>query len=199
MSSEGRITRADVEPWKDRETLRRYYHERELSCAKTAKHLGCSGATVGRWLKRTDLGVRDLKEATLIRYGTRYEVPMNVDRDGVVRWAYWDGEVGRTITVHRLLAVAKYGLDAVADNAVHHINEVRWDNRPENITLMEHGEHSAHHKQKVDWLEKLRATEMYREGASSYDICPTFGVHPGTVIEAVRDVDADLIRPVGGA
>lgn len=46
---------------------------------------------------------------------------------------------------HRLLAVAKYGIDAVTDMNVHHKNEIPWDNRMENITLIPHDEHRRKH------------------------------------------------------
>ena len=46
---------------------------------------------------------------------------------------------------HRLLAVAKFGFDAVTGNVVHHRNGISWDNRPENIELMTQTDHIRTH------------------------------------------------------
>lgn len=43
----------------------------------------------------------------------------------------------RPVPVHKLVAVAEYGIDAVKENDVHHLNTISWDNRPENISLTE--------------------------------------------------------------
>lgn len=47
--------------------------------------------------------------------------------------------------VHRLLAIAEYGSDAVAGKHVHHKNGIPWDNRPENIEVLEEREHLQQH------------------------------------------------------
>jgi hypothetical protein len=53
-----------------------------------------------------------------------------------------------TLLVHRLVAVATHGFDAVCDGIVHHENEIKWDNRPENLTLCEsHRQHIERHHQ----------------------------------------------------
>lgn len=52
--------------------------------------------------------------------------------------------------VHRLLAIAKYGPDIVKDKHVHHKNGIRWDNRPENIGLLDPSEHSKLHYEQGD-------------------------------------------------
>jgi len=48
------------------------------------------------------------------------------------------------VPIHRLVAVAKYGFDAVENQQVHHRNGVRFDNRPENLGLMSNSEHQRH-------------------------------------------------------
>lgn len=52
------------------------------------------------------------------------------------------GEVAKH---HRLLAVAEYGFDAVEGMAVHHKNNLSWDNRPDNIELLTPREHHQLH------------------------------------------------------
>lgn len=47
--------------------------------------------------------------------------------------------------IHKLIAVSEFGFEAVKDMVVHHKNGVPWDNRPSNLELMTHAEHSSHH------------------------------------------------------
>jgi hypothetical protein len=55
------------------------------------------------------------------------------------------------IPVHRLVAVAEYGIGEVRGKHVHHKNKHGTDNRPENLCLMEPGLHK-----KVDILTTLK-------------------------------------------
>ena len=59
------------------------------------------------------------------------------------RYPYYRGASNSDyVPLHRLTAVAEYGIEAVADSVVHHKNGVRFDNRPENLELMSNAEHS---------------------------------------------------------
>jgi hypothetical protein len=49
------------------------------------------------------------------------------------------------VKVHRLLAVAECGVDEVAGKHVHHKNGVPWDNRPENIEVLDERDHLQEH------------------------------------------------------
>jgi len=49
------------------------------------------------------------------------------------------------VRIHRLLAVATYGYDEVVGKEVHHKNEIKWDNRPENIVPVTSEEHRRMH------------------------------------------------------
>jgi len=58
----------------------------------------------------------------------------------------WDLGNERAVHIHRLVAIAEYGFDAVANNdVVHHENENTWDNRPENLIPMSRSEHYRAH------------------------------------------------------
>lgn len=58
---------------------------------------------------------------------------------------------------HRLLAVAKYGFEAVKGMDVHHKNGCKFDNRIENIELLTHEEHTRHHAQQRSQSKKALA------------------------------------------
>lgn len=62
----------------------------------------------------------------------------------------------RTMKVHRLLAVAEFGIEAVKDMEVHHENGISWDNRPENIDIVEPGKHQRIHYDEREIDEKGR-------------------------------------------
>lgn len=71
--------------------------------------------------------------------------------DGYEVWMHSVDGVQYSVRVHRLVAVAKCGIEAVKNMDVHHKNGVRWDNRPENLDIMTRSEHmSLHHKMKAD-------------------------------------------------
>jgi len=50
-------------------------------------------------------------------------------------------EQSDSIGIHRLVAIAEYGIEAVAHAHVHHINSIPWDNRPTNLTPLSDKEH----------------------------------------------------------
>lgn len=67
------------------------------------------------------------------------------DTDGHIRLRAYDGERGgdRYLYLHRLVAYAHGEIDSLQDHRhVHHENDDKWDNRPENLTAMEPDEHT---------------------------------------------------------
>lgn len=54
------------------------------------------------------------------------------------------------VRLHRLVAVAEYGFEAVAGQQVHHANRIPWDNRPENLLVLSPSEHSRLHAAEDD-------------------------------------------------
>lgn len=67
-----------------------------------------------------------------------------MNRHGRMFWYSYnpDTKTHDRVYVYRLLAVAEHGFDAVCDKVIHHESGIPWDDRPDNIELMEHGEHS---------------------------------------------------------
>lgn len=127
-------------PWQDEELINRLYHAENMSAPEIAEELHCSPNPIYERINET----RSIGEATKI--WTR-DIPLNVTTSprGYERIRTTiDGEECDVLH-HRLLAVAEWGIDAVEDSIVHHKNGVKWDNRPENIELMNQSEHAALH------------------------------------------------------
>ena len=95
------------------------------------------GAGNGRWI-----GGRTVKGPYVLIYAPEHAL------------ARQDGY----IMEHRLVAAQKWGEEAVKAKDVHHLDGDSANNRVENLELMEHGEHTAHHHE-----ERRRAK---REGAN---------------------------------
>lgn len=52
---------------------------------------------------------------------------------------------GHEFRVHRLIAVAELGYEAVAGNDIHHVSQHGLDNRPSNLEAMTRSEHATTH------------------------------------------------------
>lgn len=118
---------------RDEDWLRQKYIEEGLSQHKIADEIGCSQMTVSRWCHKHGIETR---RANYEKYGShRFQ-------DGYEVFS----SSGDRVLVHRLIMVAEEGFDAVVGMDVHHQNEVKWDNRPENLKLMDPAEHISHHR-----------------------------------------------------
>lgn len=68
------------------------------------------------------------------------------DQRGYVFASSWTEDHGKKeIGIHRLVAVAHHGIEAVKDMHVHHDNEIPWDNRPANLKVWSEKKHRSHH------------------------------------------------------
>jgi len=102
--------------------------------------------------------VRDISKkfncgkSSILRTMNEYDIPRR-DRSATVKYqSHTDGRaymIFRSqddfVYEHRLLAVAEYGFEEVKNMHVHHKNEIKWDNRPDNLELMTPSEHIKHH------------------------------------------------------
>jgi len=139
-------------PWRDAETLRELYWDEELAIHEIAAELGCGETTVARWMERHGVERRKVgaagREARRVGRATFY-----TDTSGYEMWAARCGYETENVHVHRLVAVAEYGFDAVAGKVVHHgagqeESTTPWDNRPENLAVMTDSEHKSLHARK---------------------------------------------------
>jgi len=131
-------------PWADRDRLYAKYWDEEKTTTQIAEEWGCSRRNINTWLNRHEIEQRPLGESIVI--ASRGSVPKFETRDlGHERWInYYRGEKIEVLH-HRLLAVAEWGFDALRGMHVHHKNNVRWDNRIENLELLTPSEHKKKH------------------------------------------------------
>lgn len=127
-------------PWKNKEKLKELYVEKRKTSEEVAEELNCSPKTILDWLKKFEINVR--------RSG-QLQTPVHhyFNNQGYehIR-THVDGNL-KDISVHRLVAVAEYGVSILKEDdlVVHHKNGVKWDNRPQNLEIMEESEHLSKH------------------------------------------------------
>jgi len=135
------------QPWNDESWLRNQYVEKQKSLETIADEFGCTAGTLSRKLK--EHGIEPRSHGFVHR---KPYIPYVMGAYGRMHWRSTRGEDGKKIAygfeVHRLLAIAEYGIDAVAGKDVHHKNQIPWDNRPENIELLSKEEHGKLHAEK---------------------------------------------------
>jgi len=133
-------------PWMDKQKLVAEYVENARATPELAEEWGCDPSTVRNWLERYEIDRREAKD-----YNRQEWVQFTHHEQGYERWMnYTRPDRGSSVFVHRLLAVAEYGTDAVANNHVHHKNGIPWDNRPDNIEIMSASDHAKQHYESGD-------------------------------------------------
>jgi transposase-like protein len=127
----------DDYPWRNEDVLRTLYEGKGLSSIKIAEKFDCDHSTVCNWLEEFGIKTRDPRKRP---------VYFETDIRGYEHWRHKSFDGDHDVKVHRLLAVAKYGFQAVTSEMdVHHQNGVPWDNRYQNIEVVDHAEHTRIH------------------------------------------------------
>lgn len=123
------------------EWLEEKYYGEGLTLKEMADLANTTETSVWRFMKKHDIKRRGKSDKPASFYTTEkgYEV-----------WAC--GNYGDYVKVHRLLAVAEYGFEALNGNVVHHKNKTPWDNRAANVEVMDPVEHTKHHHEEGDMV-----------------------------------------------
>lgn len=122
---------------KNKDWLYEQYYEEDRTCKEIADELGTYSGRVSQWLEKHDISPT---EHPHVGFNDGYTVIQT-------------REAGKLhhVSVHRLTAVAWFGLDEVVGKEVHHKNGVRWDNREQNLEPLTVSEHrSLHAKERWD-------------------------------------------------
>lgn len=149
----------DEQPWQDKETLEELYCERDMSVVEIANELDGGHNTISRWLDRHDIETAKPHHKRPPHH--------SIADDGHERWRVQSDGTQYAIPVHRLVAVAEHGVDAVEGMDVHHKNGVPWDNRAENLQLKTREEHmrdhsdNRHGRNEAPWRNKEQLKEAY--------------------------------------
>jgi len=131
-----------MKKYKDKEWLKEQYYEKERTTTEMADECDTVAVVILEWMERHGLERRSKgrrrKEYALFR--------THASHPGENAYEMWfDTMNNNVVRVHRLVAVAEYGFEAVKDKAVHHKNEIPWDNRPENLEPLTFSEHAKTH------------------------------------------------------
>lgn len=141
--------------FKNEEWLVEQHWDEEKSVRQIARDLDVPYPTIINWFRKLDVPRRDRIEACKAadfpdRYGRNHHnwreyACLTHDNQGHEQWQ--DNYKGKKtgVSVHRLVAVAEYGFEAVCGEAVHHVNRVPWDNRPDNLVLLDPISHGRRH------------------------------------------------------
>lgn len=114
--------------------LKRLFLKDRMTYDELADHFDCSRSTVSRHLR--DMGIGEAHRPARFRTDPKgYEV-LASSTDQMYH--------------HRLLMVAITGLTDLSGYHIHHINGVKWDNRPENIEIVDRETHLRNAREKAD-------------------------------------------------
>lgn len=190
------------EPHKDEDWLREQYVEQGKSMDQIGREQDVNSGTIWYYIDKHDIERRDrmeaVKDAVRVNRANYHTMP-----SGHTRWqASFDGD-DEVMYVHRLLAISKYGVEAVMNKDIHHKNGIPWDNRPKNIDLLSPSEHISHHthgrdsweKKRTPWRDKDTLKELYVERQMScMEIADEFDISSTTVTRWLRKHDIN-VRP----
>jgi len=141
------------------ELLEVLYVERRLSTLEIARQLGTTKRTVRIRLIEHGIPVRGLHEAFAVSTTHPSKAPPMAE--AASRWkggrkmhtGYWmvmqkdhpEANADGYVFEHRLVAEQSIGRPLLPKEEVHHINEIRTDNRPENLQVMSKSAHMSLH------------------------------------------------------
>lgn len=115
--------------------LRKKYECEEMSIRSIAKELNCSSTTVSKHIDRHGIRKRSNEPPGPEKNGY---YSFRTTKRGYERW-------GCGVSIHRLAAVAWFGIEAVVNKQVHHKNGIEWDNRQSNLQPLSPSDHSKIH------------------------------------------------------
>ena len=127
------------QPWNDPEKIRELYHDEGLPIREVADRLGCVCSTIYKRMERFGIESRSKSEAASSPHAN-----FSTNSNGYEEWNLGHNGERLQLRVHRLLVIAEgespYDVFS-GEYDVHHRNDISWDNRAENVELIEADEH----------------------------------------------------------
>jgi DNA-binding XRE family transcriptional regulator len=161
------------------ERLEEMYHGEKMTQSEIGDRFGVTKRAVSSWMDEFGIQTRSNSEAQNLNNGPPR---MFTDPKGYECFHMSINGTTRTLLLHRLLAVAGYSFETVRDNHVHHINGIRWDNRPDNIEPMSPEEHAVEHHREITLTDELLMLELYENNDMTQDeVAEQIGTDQGTV------------------
>jgi len=171
-------------PWRDEELVNHLYHVEEKSGPEIAEMLGCSNRPVYDRIDET----RSISEANRI---WTWKLPLNLqtDKEGYEHFQTKIYGESKRFAHHRLIAVAEHGFDALDGNIVHHKNSIPWDNRSENLELMDQSNHVREHFEEIPKHEKTAMWSLRETSYTAEDVADMFGHTRSTVTTVWKRIE----------
>lgn len=174
------------------ERLRRLYEDELLSQAEIGRRYGVSQNKVGRRMRELGIETRGHGGAKTLK---ALREPAGFYTCKTRGYEYGFGIRNEEIEIHRLMAVAEHGFEAVVGNDVHHGRargdlpacEIPWANWPGNLELLSRSDHMSHHHPLALSPEEVeRIREMHGSGEwSENELADVFEVSPATTHNAI--------------
>jgi hypothetical protein len=133
-----------VENHKDPEVLEELYTNQGMTQQEIADKFGVSRPTISKYISKNGIEYPD-KSRSKSEDRTGEPCSFMHNDYGYESWRHYYKGDRRLVFVHRLAAVAWFGLEEVNGNVVHHKNGCRFDNRESNLETMSNSEHARHH------------------------------------------------------
>lgn len=125
---------------RDPDTLREMYWGGGKSTREIGRELGCAGGTVGRWLMKHGIDIRDRSEAVRL---SKNGLPSLRTGPGGYEYIRHAGE---NVRHHRLLATLLVDdISELDGQHVHHVNHIEWANWLENFDVLDFKSHMSEH------------------------------------------------------
>lgn len=130
--------------------VRYLYYDCGMSQSEVGLTLGVSQKVVYRYMLRHDMKARPAVKRNQLRENNSYWHGGKVVDDAGYILIKCDEhprakKYGGYVREHILVAEKILGRNLMPDEVVHHINEIKSDNRPENLAVMNRSEHIRYH------------------------------------------------------
>jgi hypothetical protein len=128
-------------PYQTEPILHNLYVVQNMTDSEIADIFDVSPSLITHW--RSKNGIDGVKPQ---EYAASRPASYRVQTNGYTVWDANKNDEKRFCYVHRLLAVCEHGAQVFSDGReVHHKNGIKWDNRPENLDVVDVNEHRRMH------------------------------------------------------